>query len=65
MAASAAAPTKSETVRFYSASRGQDSSRPAIAADYRESTGNKVALVFDTAGATEQRFRAPIRKQLC
>jgi molybdate transport system substrate-binding protein len=30
----------------------------AIAADYEKATGNKVSLVFDTAGATEQRFRA-------
>jgi molybdate transport system substrate-binding protein len=30
----------------------------AIAAEYESATGNKVSLVFDTAGATEQRFRA-------
>jgi len=30
----------------------------AIAAEYENATGNKVSLVFDTAGATEQRFRA-------
>jgi molybdate transport system substrate-binding protein len=30
----------------------------AIAAEYEKATGNKVTLVFDTAGATEQRFRA-------
>jgi molybdate transport system substrate-binding protein len=29
-----------------------------IAAEYESATGNKVSLVFDTAGATEQRFRA-------
>jgi len=30
----------------------------AIAAEYENATGSKVSLVFDTAGATEQRFRA-------
>jgi molybdate transport system substrate-binding protein len=30
----------------------------AIAAEYESTTGNKVSLVFDTAGATEQKFRA-------
>jgi molybdate transport system substrate-binding protein len=30
----------------------------AIAADYEKTTGNTVSLVFDTAGATAQRFRA-------
>ena len=30
----------------------------AIAAEYEKATGNKVTLVFDTAGATAQRFRA-------
>ena len=30
----------------------------AIAADYERATGNKVAVVYDTAGATEQKFRA-------
>lgn len=30
----------------------------AIAAEYENATGNTVSLVFDTAGATEQRFRA-------
>jgi molybdate transport system substrate-binding protein len=30
----------------------------AIAADFEKSTGNTVTLVFDTAGATEQKFRA-------
>jgi len=29
-----------------------------IAADYEAATGNKVVCVFDTAGATEQKFRA-------
>lgn len=29
-----------------------------IAAEYEAATGNKVVCVFDTAGATEQRFRA-------
>jgi molybdate transport system substrate-binding protein len=30
----------------------------AIAAEYENATGNTVSLVFDTAGATEQKFRA-------
>ncbi|HSR07372.1 MAG TPA: substrate-binding domain-containing protein [Bryobacteraceae bacterium] len=30
----------------------------AIAADYEKSTGNTVTLIFDTAGATAQKFRA-------
>jgi len=30
----------------------------AIAADYEKKTGNKVALIFDTAGATAQKFLA-------
>ena len=30
----------------------------AIAADYEKKTGNTVTLVFDTAGATAQKFRA-------
>ena len=30
----------------------------AIVAEYENATGNKVSLVFDTAGATEQKFRA-------
>ena len=30
----------------------------ALAADYEKKTGSKVTVVYDTAGATEQRFRA-------
>jgi ABC-type molybdate transport system substrate-binding protein len=30
----------------------------ALAAEYEQATGNVVTVVFDTAGATEQRFRA-------
>ena len=30
----------------------------AIAAEFEKATGSKVTLIFDTAGATEQRFRA-------
>lgn len=30
----------------------------AIAADFEKTTGNRVTLIFDTAGATGQRFRA-------
>ena len=30
----------------------------AIAADYEKATGNRVTVIYDTAGATEQKFRA-------
>jgi molybdate transport system substrate-binding protein len=36
----------------------------AIAADYEKTTGNTVTLVFDTAGATAQRFRADAQAAL-
>ena len=52
-----AQPAKGETVKIYAAAVAK-APLTAIAADYEKATGNKVALVFDTAGATEQRFRA-------
>ena len=48
---------KGETVKIYAAAVAKVP-LTAIAAGYETTTGNKVALVFDTAGATEQRFRA-------
>jgi molybdate transport system substrate-binding protein len=52
-----AQPARGETVKIYAAAVAK-APLTAIAADYEKATGNKVALVFDTAGATEQRFRA-------
>lgn len=48
---------KAENVKIYAAAVAK-TPLSAIAADYEKMTGNKVTLVFDTAGATEQRFRA-------
>lgn len=48
---------KAETVKIYAAAVAK-TPLTAIAADYEKATGNKVTLIFDTAGATEQRFRA-------
>jgi molybdate transport system substrate-binding protein len=50
-------PGKAEEVKIYAAAVVK-TPLSAIAAEYEKATGNKVALVFDTAGATEQRFRA-------
>jgi len=50
-------PAKAETVKVYAAAVVKEP-LTAIAADYEKATGNKVTLIFDTAGATEQRFRA-------
>jgi molybdate transport system substrate-binding protein len=52
-----AQPAKAETVKIYAAAVVK-TPLTAIAAEYERKTGNIVALVFDTAGATEQRFRA-------
>ncbi|HXI99953.1 MAG TPA: substrate-binding domain-containing protein [Micropepsaceae bacterium] len=52
-----AQPAKGETVKIYAAAVAK-TPLTALAADYEKTTGNKVVLVFDTAGATEQRFRA-------
>ena len=48
---------KGENVKIYAAAVAK-TPLTAIAADFEKSTGNTVTLVFDTAGATEQRFRA-------
>src|SRR5579863_2643456 len=46
-----------ENVKIYAAAVAKGP-LTAIAADYEKTTGNTVTLIFDTAGATEQRFRA-------
>jgi len=47
---------KGENVKIYAAAVVK-TPLTAIAADYERTTGNTVTVVFDTAGATEQRFR--------
>ena len=46
-----------ENVRVYAAAAVR-TPLLAIAADYEKSTGNRITLIFDTAGATAQKFRA-------
>ena len=53
----AAPPATAQDVKIYAAAVVK-TPLTAIAADYEKATGNRVTLVFDTAGATEQRFRA-------
>src|SRR6202140_3346199 len=52
-----AQPVIGENVKIYAAAVVK-TPLTAIAADYEKTTGNKVTVVYDTAGATEQRFRA-------
>jgi ABC-type molybdate transport system substrate-binding protein len=52
-----AQPAIGENVKVYAAAVVK-TPLTAIAADYEKTTGNTVTLVFDTAGATAQRFRA-------
>ena len=52
-----AQPASGENVKIYAAAVVK-TPLAAIAADYEKTTGNTVTLVFDTAGATAQRFRA-------
>jgi molybdate transport system substrate-binding protein len=54
---SSAQPAIGENVKIYAAAAVK-TPITAIAADYEKTTGNTVTLVFDTAGATAQRFRA-------
>ncbi len=56
LAALAAPPAMAETVKIYAAAVAK-TPLTAIAADYEKATGNTVTLVFDTAGATAQRFQ--------
>jgi molybdate transport system substrate-binding protein len=51
-----AQPAKGENVKIYAAAVVK-TPLSAIAADYEKMTGNKVTVVYDTAGATEKRFR--------
>jgi molybdate transport system substrate-binding protein len=52
-----AKPAKAETVKIYAAAVVK-TPLAAIAADYQKATGNTVAVIYDTAGATAERFRA-------
>jgi molybdate transport system substrate-binding protein len=52
-----ARPATGKDVKIYAAAVAK-APLTAIAADFEKSTGNTVTLVFDTAGATEQKFRA-------
>src|SRR4029078_2014069 len=55
--ATSAQPAKGESVKIYAAAVAK-TPLTAIAGEYEKATGNKVTLIFDTAGATEQRFGA-------
>ena len=55
--ASLAQPAQGETVKIYAAAVVK-TPLAAIAADFEKSTGNKVTVIYDTAGATEKRFLA-------
>ena len=50
-------PAKGETVKIYAAAV-MKTPLTAMAAEFEKATGNKAIVIFDTAGATEQRFRA-------
>jgi len=52
-----AQPAIGENVKIYAAAVVK-TPLTAIASDYEKTTGNKVTIVYDTAGATEQKFRA-------
>jgi molybdate transport system substrate-binding protein len=52
-----AQPVSGESLKIYAAAVVK-APLTAIATDYEKRTGNTVTLVFDTAGATAQRFRA-------
>jgi molybdate transport system substrate-binding protein len=56
-ATATAQPVRGETVKVYAAAVAK-SPLTAIAAEYEKATGNKVTLIFDTAGATAKRFEA-------
>jgi molybdate transport system substrate-binding protein len=57
LALAALAPAGAEELRLYAAA-GVKAPVEQMAADFERSTGHKIALVFDTAGAAEQRFLA-------
>ena len=52
-----AQPANGETVKVYAAAVAKNP-LTTIAAEYEKATGNRVTLIFDTAGATAQRFEA-------
>jgi ABC-type molybdate transport system substrate-binding protein len=52
-----AQPANAESVKVFAAAVVKEP-LTAIATDYEKATCNKVTLIFDTAGSTEQRFRA-------
>lgn len=52
-----AQPARGETVKIYAAAVAK-SPLTAISAEYEKTTGNKVVLILDTAGAADMRFRA-------
>jgi molybdate transport system substrate-binding protein len=52
-----AQPQAARTIKVYAAAAVK-TPLSAIAAEYEKATGNGVVLVFDTAGAAEQKFRA-------
>lgn len=57
LAVACASPAFAEDVKLYAAAVVK-SPLLEMAAEYEAATGNKVVCVFDTAGATEQKFRA-------
>jgi molybdate transport system substrate-binding protein len=57
LAALAAPPVMGESITVYAAAVAK-TPLTAIAADYEKATGNKVTLVFDTAGAAARKFQA-------
>jgi hypothetical protein len=52
-----AQPSRGETVKIYAAAAVK-TPLSHIIADFEKASGNRVAAVYDTAGATEQKFRA-------
>jgi molybdate transport system substrate-binding protein len=52
-----AQPATGKAVKIYAAAVVK-TPLTAIASDFEKTTGNKVTIIYDTAGATEQRFRA-------
>jgi molybdate transport system substrate-binding protein len=52
-----AQPSRGETVKVYAAAAVK-TPLGHIIADYEKTSGNKVTVVYDTAGATDQKFRA-------
>src|SRR5690349_5690662 len=53
----ASAQPRGETVKVYAAAAVK-TPLSHIIADYEKTSGNRIAVVYDTAGATEQKFRA-------